>query len=175
MNIKEAMQQYNEIRRQEKLIAEKKKELSKFLKEYAVEHGVKDATGVDMADIMKANTIEAKVNKNVNVNGDVENTNVNVVSTKIKFNQDKARAYMEEHYADYIQEVTRTVEYIDEDKLADLVAKEVLTLNDLEQMSDISTSYRVDLKEIKKEEEEESPADVTCKPRVKKMIKRARK
>lgn len=39
---------------------------------------VKDATGVDMADIMKANTIEAKVNKNVNVNGDVENTNVNV-------------------------------------------------------------------------------------------------
>lgn len=39
---------------------------------------VKDATGVDMADIMKANTIDAKVNKNVNVNGDVENTNVNV-------------------------------------------------------------------------------------------------
>nr|DAF14385.1 MAG TPA: flotillin [Crassvirales sp.] len=39
---------------------------------------VKDATGVDMADIMKANTINAKVNKNVNVNGDVENTNVNV-------------------------------------------------------------------------------------------------
>lgn len=37
---------------------------------------VKDATGVDMADIMKANTIDAKVNKNVNVNGDVENTNV---------------------------------------------------------------------------------------------------
>ena len=36
MNIQEAMQQYNEIRRQEKLIAEKKKELSKFLKEYAV-------------------------------------------------------------------------------------------------------------------------------------------
>lgn len=32
---------------------------------------VKDATGVDMADIMKANTIDAKVNKNVNVNGDV--------------------------------------------------------------------------------------------------------
>jgi flotillin len=39
---------------------------------------VKDATGVDMADIMKANTIDAKVNKNVNVNGNVENTNVNV-------------------------------------------------------------------------------------------------
>lgn len=39
---------------------------------------VKDATGVDMAEIMKANTIEAKINKNVNVNGDVENTNVNV-------------------------------------------------------------------------------------------------
>lgn len=39
---------------------------------------VKDATGVDMADIMKANTIDAKVNKNVNVSGDVENTNVNV-------------------------------------------------------------------------------------------------
>lgn len=39
---------------------------------------LKDATGVDMADIMKANTIDAKVNKNVNVNGDVENTNVNV-------------------------------------------------------------------------------------------------
>ena len=39
---------------------------------------VKDATGVDMADIMKANTIDAKVNKNVNVNGDVGNTNVNV-------------------------------------------------------------------------------------------------
>ena len=43
MNIKEAMQQYNEIRRQEKLIAAKKKELSKFLKEYAIEHGTKDA------------------------------------------------------------------------------------------------------------------------------------
>lgn len=39
---------------------------------------VKDATGVDMADIMKANTIDAKVNKNVNVSGDVENTNVNI-------------------------------------------------------------------------------------------------
>lgn len=39
---------------------------------------VKDATGVDMADIMKANTIDAKVNKNVNVSGDVESTNVNV-------------------------------------------------------------------------------------------------
>lgn len=39
---------------------------------------LKDATGVDMADIMRASTIEAKVNKNVNVNGDVENTNVNV-------------------------------------------------------------------------------------------------
>ena len=156
MNIKEAMQQYNEIRRQEKLIAEKKKELAKFLKDYAVEHAVKDAKGSSYF-----------TDENYVVG--------NVVSTKIKFNQDKARAYMEEHYADYIQEVTRTVEYIDEDKLADLVAKEVLTLNDLEQMSDISTSYRVDLKEIKQEEEEESPADVTCKPRVKKMIKRARK
>lgn len=39
---------------------------------------VKDATGVDMADIMKANTIDAKINKNVNVSGDIENTNVNV-------------------------------------------------------------------------------------------------
>lgn len=39
---------------------------------------LQDATGVDMADIMRASTIEAKVNKNVNVNGDVENTNVNV-------------------------------------------------------------------------------------------------
>lgn len=39
---------------------------------------LKDATGVDMADIMRASTIDAKVNKNVNVNGDVENTNVNV-------------------------------------------------------------------------------------------------
>ena len=155
MNIKEAMQQYNEIRRQEKLLAERKKELAKFLKEYAVAHGTKDAKGSSYF-----------TDENYVVG--------NVVSTKIKFNQDKARAYMEEHYADYIQEVTRTVEYIDEDKLADLVAKEVLTLNDLEQMSDISTSYRVDLKEVKKEEEE-TPADVTCKPKVKKMIKRARK
>ena len=146
MNIKEAMQQYNEIRRQEKLLAEKKKELAKFLKEYAVEHGTKDAKGSSYF-----------TDENYVVG--------NVVSTKIKFNQDKARAYMEEYYADYIQEVTRTVEYIDEDKLADLVAKEVLTLNDLEQMSDISTSYRVDLKEVKKEEEE-TPADVTCNPHV---------
>ena len=43
MNIKEAMQQYNEIRRQERLLAEKNKELGKFLKEYAIEHGTKDA------------------------------------------------------------------------------------------------------------------------------------
>lgn len=32
---------------------------------------VKDVTGVDMADVMRAETIDAKVTKNVNVNGDV--------------------------------------------------------------------------------------------------------
>ena len=155
MDIKEAMRQYNEIRRQEKIIADKKKEVSKFLKEYAVNHGTKDA-------------------KSSSYYSDEDYVIGNVVSTKIKFNQDKARAYMEENFADYLQEVVRTVEYIDEDKLADLVAKEVMTLEDLEQMSDITTSYRVDLKEVKKEEDE-TPADVTCKPKVKKMIKRARK
>ena len=136
-------------------MADKKKELSKFLKEYAVNHGTKDAKGSSYYS-------------------DEDYVIGNVVSTKIKFNQDKARAYMEENFADYLQEVVRTVEYIDEDKLADLVAKEVMTLEDLEQMSDITTSYRVDLKEVKKEEDE-TPADVTCKPKVKKMIKRARK
>lgn len=154
MDIKEAMQQYNEIRRQEKIIADRKKELSKFLKEYAVNHGTKDAKGSSYYS-----------DENYVVG--------NVVSTKIKFNQDKARAYMEEHFADYLGEVVRTVEYIDEDKLADLVAKEVMTLEDLEQMSDITTSYRVDLKEIPKEEEEDR-ATVTCRPRVKKTL-RARK
>lgn len=39
---------------------------------------IKDTTGVDMADIMKASTIDAKVNKNVNVNGEIEGTNINV-------------------------------------------------------------------------------------------------
>lgn len=39
---------------------------------------VKDVTGVDLSDIMKANTIDAKINKNVNVNGTVDSTNVNV-------------------------------------------------------------------------------------------------
>ena len=32
---------------------------------------VKDVTGVDLADVMKAETIDAKVTKNVNVNGDM--------------------------------------------------------------------------------------------------------
>ena len=154
MDIKEAMRQYNEIRRQEKIVADKKKELSKFLKEYAVNHGTKDAKGSSYYS-------------------DEDYVIGNVVSTKIKFNQDKARAYMEENFADYLQEVVRTVEYIDEDKLADLVAKEVMTLEDLEQMSDITTSYRVDLREVPKEEEEDR-STVTCRPRVKKTL-RARK
>lgn len=39
---------------------------------------IKDTTGVDMADIMKANTIDAKINKNVNVNSDIDGANINV-------------------------------------------------------------------------------------------------
>lgn len=30
---------------------------------------MKDVTGVDMADIAKANSIEARVNKNINIDG----------------------------------------------------------------------------------------------------------
>jgi flotillin len=33
---------------------------------------VKETTGVDLADVMKAETIDAKVNKNVTLNGNVD-------------------------------------------------------------------------------------------------------
>lgn len=44
---------------------------------------MKDVTGVDMADIMKANTIDAKVDRNINISGDGKEKEVGVnVNTK---------------------------------------------------------------------------------------------
>ena len=96
----------------------------------------------------------------------------NIKATTIRFSQDKAKAFLEEHHADLLERVTDTVEYINEDKVVKLVSEGLLTVEEVEQMSNISVSYKVDLRQQEVEEEPKEKPKVTCKPRVKKLVRK---
>ncbi len=154
MNIKELVMEYNNIKEQCKIMDAKKKELANKIKEIAKEKGTQDAKGSSYYTT------------------DDNWVLGNIKATTIRFNQDKAKAFLEEHHADLLERVTDTVEYINEDKVVKLVSEGLLTVEEVEQMSNISVSYKVDLRQQEVEEEPKELPKVTCKPRVKKLVRK---
>ena len=152
MGIQELVSQYNAIREQEKIVASKKKEIATQIKDFAIANGTQDAKG------------NSYYTSDDWVVGDV-------VSTSVKFNQEKARAFFENRQ-DLLDEVTETVTFISEDKVVKLVADGILTLEDVESMSDVKQTHRVDVRQAVIESADEEKPKVTCKPRVKKLLRK---
>lgn len=153
MNVQELVMQYNEVKEQCKILENRKKELAEQIKSIAIDKGTKDAKGSSYFTT------------------DDNWVLGNIKATSIKFNQDKAKAFLENKDKDLLERVTDTVEFINEDKVVKLVSEGLLTVEEVEQMSDIKVSYKVDLRQQQVEESKEKPK-VTCKPRVKKLVRK---
>ena len=134
INIVEALSQYESIKEQEKLIKERKEELSKFLKSFAVSKGQQDSKG------------SSYITEGEFVVG-------NVASKKITFNQEKALAYITEHKSELVNDIMETVQIVSESKIEALVSKGLLSVDDVEQMVDTKITYRLNIQKEKPEEE----------------------
>lgn len=156
INIIEVVNQYEEVKKQEKLIAEKKKELSTVLKNYAIENGQQDSKGSSYAK----------------VDGNIVG---NVVSKKITFNPEKAIAYMTEHKPELVSEVMETVQIVSEAKIETLVSKGELSVDDVAEMVDTKLTPRLNVSKEVEETEQDEIVEVKVKPRVKKVLKKLKK
>lgn len=119
-------QEYSEISAQIKLLDERKKKLSALLKSGAVENGVRDDKGssyLEVSDFIVGN----------------------VAKKSVKLNQDKAVALLKEKGLEDCIDVV-TVETVNSDKLNSAVSTGKISLNEVESVTDISTSYSVSVK-----------------------------
>lgn len=152
MEVKDALQQYLELREQENLIKKRKSEMGKFLKDYATQHGDKDQKGSSylMYDNYSIGSVK---------------------TTKVTFNQERALDFFTNQRSDLLEEVSKEIVFISEDKVTELVQEGKLSMEEVNSLCDFSTSFKVDIRAIQKEEENEKPK-VKCKPRVKKLIRK---
>lgn len=155
VNIVEVVTQYDSIKEQEKLIKSRKEELSKILKQYAIDNGQQDSKGSSY----------------VKVDGNIVG---NVVSKKITFNQEKALAYITENKPELVSDIMETVQIVSEAKIEALVGNGLLTVDDVEHMVDTKLMPRLNVQKEQPEEEEVMP-EVKVKPRVKKVLKKLKK
>lgn len=146
MNIKEILQQYENLKIQEKSIASKKKELASQIKEYATQNGTKDTKGSSYC------TQEGFIFGNV-------------ARTSIKLNSDKALDYFRCNKPELVERVTRTITIVDEDLIEDILSEGLIDHDELEEMVDKKTTYSVSVVEEKVEDECKVVVESRVKPK----------
>ena len=132
MDIKQAVNEYSELTTQEKLLKSRKTELAKFIKKHATENGVQDDKGsyyIDNDDF----TYGSQARK------------------KVSLNFDRAKNFFIEK--GIWKDVVKYEEKIDEDKISELVANEDMTMEELEEITDIKVTYAIDVRAKEKAED----------------------
>lgn len=126
--IEKKVAEYDKLREEEKAIKSRQAVLSKEIKEYASNHGVKDDKG----------------------NFYLENEEYvfgSMAKTTIKFDQEKALNYFKEHK---MKSAIKVEERVDEKGVEQLINDGKLTMDDLEDLTISSVAYSISVK--KKEE-----------------------
>lgn len=154
--IKGLTQEYFDLRKMKAETEKRMKEVATILKEYATTNGVHDSNGSAYCET--DNYIFGSQAKK-----------------SVKLNEAKAKDYL--LALGLYEKVVETKEYINEDKLEQLISTGDLAPEDIESMVDVKVTYAIDIKEIQKEEEEEMPevqVSNSKKP-VKKLPKKLKK
>ena len=146
------VQEYMELSKQEKAIKKRKDELAKRIKEHAQQNGVKDSNGSSYMSNERF-VFGSQARKS------------------IKLNQDRAKDFL---LAQGLYErVVEVKESINEDKVEQLLAENLITPEDLENLVDVKITYAIDVKE--REVEEEMPEVEVVERSTKKVVKFKRK
>ena len=146
------VQEYMELSKQEKAIKKRKDELAKRIKEHAQQNGVKDSNGSSYMSNERF-VFGSQARKS------------------IKLNQDRAKDFL---LAQGLYErVVEVKESINEDKVEQLLAENLITPEDLETLVDVKITYAIDVKE--REVEEEMPEVEVVERSTKKVVKFKRK
>lgn len=131
MSINQIVREYNQLLKQESFIKKRKEELSKYIKEYSMKHGVKNDKGSYYID-------------------DGEFYFGSQARKTVKINEEKAREFLK--MKGLLDKVIAIKEIIDEEKVEELVNVGELTVEDIENIVDVKITYAIDVKEKKKEE-----------------------
>ena len=123
--IEDALREYAEIREKEKVLRERKEQLSKYIKEYVSTNGSKDSKGSYYSENEKF------------VYG-------SQAKKSIKINEDKAKNFFSDK--GLLDKVLTTVEQVDETKIEQLISEGLISPEDIEQIVDIKVSYSLDVK-----------------------------
>lgn len=153
--IEEALREYAEIREKEKLLKERKDQLSKYIKEYVSSNGAKDSKGSYYSENEKF-VYGSQAKKSV------------------KINEDKAKNFFSSK--GLLDKVITTVEQVDETKIEQLIAEGEISPEDIEQIVDIKVSYSLDVRQ-KEEIKEVVPTsrENSIKPRGKITLRKVKK
>lgn len=146
---KSYVSEYLALRKEKSRIEARMKEIGETLKKTAVEYGTKNSSGSSY----------------------YEGTGFvigNQCKKRVTLNQDKATDFLK-HVGLY-DKVKETKEFINEDKLEQLIANGELAPEDLEGLVDVKVSYAIDIKEV--ETPEEMPTIETQVKKTKKLPKR---
>lgn len=155
VDIVELSERYEAIRKQENLLKKEKENIAKTLKEYAINKGNKDSKGSSW----------------VQQGG---YTFGNLAKTSIKLNQEKALSYITEHKPDLVAECIDVIQVVSDAKLETLFKEGRLTMEELEALMDVKTTYQISVKKDV-EEKEEAIVDIKTSPRVKKVLRKVLK
>lgn len=153
--IEEALREYAEIREKEKLLKERKDQLSKYIKEYVSSNGAKDSKGSYYSENEKF-VYGSQAKKSV------------------KINEDKAKNFFSSK--GLLDKVITTVEQVDETKIEQLIAEGEISPEDIEEIVDIKVSYSLDVR-VKEEIKEVVPTsrENSIKPRGKITLRKVKK
>ena len=146
------VQEYMDLSKQEKAIKKRKEELAKRIKEHAQTNGVKDSNGSSYLSTDRF-VFGSQARKS------------------IKLNQDRARDFLLSK--GLYERVVEVKESVNEDKLEQLLAEDLITTEDLEMLVDVKVTYAIDVKE--REVEEEMPEVQVVERSTKKIKKFTRK
>lgn len=135
--IKEYVTQYYQLREQKKLIEARMKEIGNKIKKYVTQHGVRDSNG--------------------NYYMEEDNFIFGQQARKtVKLNEEKAKEFLKQK--GLYDLVVEKVEKINEEKLGELVQNEEITMEELEDITDVKVTYAIDVKI--KEAEEDKPENM---------------
>ena len=151
MNIKQALNEYKELTEREKTIRSRKKELADFIKRYSQENGVQDDKGSYYID-------------------DEDFTYGSQARKSVKMNFEKAKNFFVSK--GMWDRVVKYEEVIDEDKVSDLLSNEEMTIDDLEEITDVKVTYAIDVRAKEKEEDMPEVEVVETRPKTKIKLKK---
>lgn len=132
INIEETVREYTSLSEKIKTLETRKKELADRIKKYAQENGVKNTTGSYLLE-------------------DDNFTYGAVARKSVSLNAEKAENFFK--HMGLWDKVIDVKEVINEDKIEALINEGILSMEDLEEITDIKVTYSVFVEKKKKEED----------------------